>query len=53
MDRQRAFANAPGPIEDYFQKLRDNIIYCKIKKENMRNMGEKGFTLGTANHAKS
>ena len=52
MDRQRAFANAPGPIEDYFQKLRDNIIYCKIKKENMRNMGEKGFTLDTANHAK-
>ena len=52
MDRQRAFANAPGPIKDYFQKLGDIIIYCKIKKENMWNMGKKGFTIGTANHAK-
>ena len=52
MDHQRAFANAPGPIKDYFQKLRDVIVRYKIREVNMWNMSEKGFTLGTANHAK-
>ena len=45
MDRQRAFANAPGLIKDYFWKLRDVIIRYKIKEENMWNMSEKRFTL--------
>ena len=35
MDHQHAFANAPGLIKDYFQKLRDVIIRYKIEEENM------------------
>ena len=51
MDRQHAFANAPGPIKDYFRKLRDFETRYKIKEENMWNMDENGSTLGTANRA--
>ena len=51
-DCQRASANAPGSIKDYFRELRDVIRY-KIREENMWNMDEKGFTLGTANRAKT
>ena len=42
MDRQRAFANHPGPI----------IAKYRIPDENMWNMDEKGFILGKANRAK-
>ena len=52
MDRQRASAIAPGPIKDYFRKLRDVAIRYKIKEENTWNMDEKGFTHGTASRAK-
>ena len=52
MDRQRAFANHPGPIKDYFKKLQAVIAKYQIRDENMWNMDEKGFILGKANRAK-
>ena len=52
MDSQRAFANHPGPIKDYFKKLQAVIAKYRIQDENMWNMDEKGFTLGTENKAK-
>jgi hypothetical protein len=52
LDRQRAFANQPGPIKDYFKKLKAVIARYKIRDENIWNMDEKGFTLGLANRAK-
>ena len=52
MDRQRAFANHPGPIKDYFKKLQAIIAKYRIRDENMWNMDEKGFILGKANRAK-
>ena len=52
MDRQRAFANHPGPIKDYFKKLKAVISKYQIREENMWNMDEKGFILGTASGAK-
>ena len=52
MDRQRAFANHPGPIKDYFKKLQAVIAKYQIRNENMWNMDEKGFILGKANRAK-
>ena len=48
MDRQRALANHPGPIKDYFKKLKAVILKYRIQEENMWNMDEKGFTLGIA-----
>ena len=52
MDRQRAFANHPGPIKDYFKKLKAVISKYRILEENMWNMDEKGFTLGIADRSK-
>ena len=52
MDRQRAFANHPGPTKDYFKKLQAVIAKYRIWDENMWNMDEKGFILGKANRAK-
>ena len=52
MDHQRAFANHPGPIKDYFKKLKAVISKYQIQEENMWNMDEKGFILGTASGAK-
>ena len=52
MDRQCAFANHPGPIKDYFKKLKAVISKYRILEENMWNMDEKGFTLSTANRSK-
>ena len=52
MDSQRTFANHPSPIKDYFKKLQVVIAKYRIQDENMWNMDEKGFTLGTANKAK-
>ena len=52
MDRQRAFANHPGPIKDHFKKLKAVISKYRILEDNMWNMDEKGFTLGIANRSK-
>ena len=52
LDRQRVFATLPGPIKDYFKKLKAVIAKYRIQEENMWNMDEKGFILGTANRAK-
>ena len=48
MDRQHAFANHPGPIKDYFKKLKAAILKYRVQEENVWNMDEKGFTLGIA-----
>ena len=52
MDCQRAFANHPGHIKDYFKKLQAVIAKYRIRDENMWNMDKKGFILGKANRAK-
>ena len=52
MDCQRSFANHPGPIKDYFKKLKAVISKYRILEENVWSMDEKGFTLGTANRSK-
>lgn len=44
------YANAPELARHYFWKLRD--VRYKIKEDNMRNMGERGFILGTVNCVK-
>ena len=52
MDRQRALANHPGFIKDYFKKLQAVIAKYRIRDENMWNMDEKGFILGKTNRTK-
>ena len=52
MDHQRAFANHPGPIKDYFKKLQAVIAKYRIQDENMWNIDEKGFILSKVNRAK-
>ncbi|CCX34403.1 Similar to conserved hypothetical protein [Penicillium marneffei ATCC 18224]; acc. no. XP_002144529 [Pyronema omphalodes CBS 100304] len=48
LDRQRANANDPVLIKDYFQKLRKLIRGHSLHPENIYNMDEKGFLLGQA-----
>ena len=59
LDRQRAMAGSPGPILDYFNKLKKvlkeyNFLPENIYNmgENIYNMGEKGFMLGMSNRTK-
>ena len=52
MYRQHVFANRSSPIKDYFKKLKAITPKYRILEENMWNMDEKGFTLGTANRSK-
>ena len=51
-DRQRALANDPTMIRDYFQKLDKFLKKYAFKQKNMYNMDEKGFLLGYNNRAK-
>ena len=51
-DQQRALANDPTMIKDYFQKLDKVLKKYAFKRKNMYNMDEKGFLLGYNNRAK-
>ena len=52
LDRQRALAGSPGPIIDYFNKLKKVLKKYNFLPENIYNMDEKGFMLGMSNRAK-
>ena len=53
LDRQRALAGSPGPIIDYFNKLKGVLKeYNNFLPKDIYNMDEKGFILGMPNRAK-
>ena len=52
LDRQRGLAGNPGPIIDYFRKLKKALKQYNFLPENIYNMDEKGFILGTSSRAK-
>ena len=52
LDRQRAHANDPRIIKDYFAKLTSLIRRYGLKAFQIFNMDEKGFLMGVASRAK-
>ena len=52
LDRQRALAGSPGPIIDYFNKVKKVLKEYNFLPENIYNTDEKGFMLGMSNRAK-
>ena len=52
LDRQRALAGSPGPIIDYFRKLKKVQKEYNFLPENTYNMDEKGFILGVSSRSK-
>ena len=52
LDRQHALAGNPGPIIDYFCKLKKTLKQYNFLPENIYNMDEKGFILGMSSRAK-
>ena len=50
LDRQRALAGNPGPIIDFFHKLKKVLKEYNFLPENIYNMDEKGFILGVSNY---
>ena len=52
LDRQRVLAGSPGPIIDFFDKLKKVLKEYNFLPENIYNMDEKGFTLGVSNRSK-
>ena len=52
LDRQRALAGSPGPITDFFHKLKKVLKEYNFLPENVYNMDEKGFILGVSNRSK-
>ena len=52
LDHQHALAGSPGPIIDFFHKLKKVLKEYNFLPENIYNMGEKGFILGVSNRSK-
>ena len=52
LDRQRALAGSPGPIIDFFHKLKKVLKEYNFLPENIYNLDKKGFILGLSNRSK-
>ena len=52
LDRQRALAGSPGPIIDYFSKLKKVLMEYNFLSESVCDVGGGGFVLGVLNCAK-